>query len=214
MSANKILVTVVSALLLTASCLVAADSEYARESLKKGSWSLQFGIAQNASLTSFGGATVAAKRHYSPSSAIRAGVTVFFDKERTNNYQQARTTTTKQFRSEISLQYLYYYSPSNRLGAFVGTGPRFAYTSGSQELDHGLAHTEQSEWGLGADLLIGGEWFVTSGISLFGEYGLFLGYSSSENESFSGGIGTTARTEAKSYAIQSRGARLGMSLYF
>jgi hypothetical protein len=220
MNFKSVIRLLVATVLSASFSALSADNNYALEALKKGSWSLQFGIQQNASLTSFAGATISAKRHYSPRSALRTGVTVNFDHGSQSDLRTSRDQTRKRFDTDLGIEYLRYLSPTKRLGAYLGAGPHFSYARDIQELKQqstaspSYPRTVSREWGLGLDFLLGTEWFVTEGIALFGEYDLYVGYRSALNQASDARLGLTARTKATDYLIASRGAKLGLSLYF
>jgi hypothetical protein len=198
---------------------LATDSEAAKEALRKGSWSLQFGVGQNFTLTQFQGATISVKRHYSPNSALRAGVTTNFSHNVQKDLRTKSELDVNQFGMDISLEYLYYFTPGRRVTAFVGSGPRFGLVRRTQEVpkdyvaSHLADHLAYKEWSLGANLLFGAEWFVTHGIALFAEYDMSFGYTSKVNKTSDPLHGLTGQTESYDYSLTSRGVRMGLSVY-
>jgi opacity protein-like surface antigen len=219
MRIGRILVVAVMMVVFTASAsALATDSEAAKEALKKGSWSLQFGVGQNFTLTQFQGATLSIKRHCSPNSALRAGVTTNFSHNVEKDLRNASEFDVNKSDVNVSLEYLRYITPGRRVTAFAGSGPSFGFSRQKQEVLHRSVATssnriESTEWSLGANLLFGAEWFVTHGIALFAEYDISFGYTSKVNKASSSGDGLTGQTESFGYSLISRGVRMGLSVY-
>jgi len=204
--------------LATSASVLATDSEAAKEALKKGSWSLQFGVSQNFTLTQFEGATISVKRHYSPNSALRAGITTNLSHNTQKDLRTKKELYVNKLDMNVSLEYLYYFTPGRRVTAFVGSGPRFGLARHTQELQQPSVVTssnrnESTEWNLGANLLFGAEWFVTHGIALFAEYDISFGYTSKVNKASNSNNGLTGQLESRDYSLTSRGVRMGLSVY-
>jgi hypothetical protein len=195
---------------------LATDSEAAKEALKKGSWSLQFGVSQNFTLTQFQGATISVKRHYSPNSALRAGITTNLSHNVQKDLRTKSEVDVNEFGINVSMEYLHYFTPGRRVTAFVGSGPYFGLNLRTQEVPptgNDGYHLTYKEWSLGANLLFGAEWFVTHGIALFAEYDISLGYASKVNKTADPLHGLTGQTESYGYSLTSRGVRMGLSVY-
>jgi opacity protein-like surface antigen len=197
---------------------VATDSEASKEALKKGSWSLQFGVSQNFTLKEFQGATISVKRHYSPNSALRAGVTTNLSHNVEKNLRNASEFDVNESEVNVSLEYLHYFTPGRRVTAFAGSGPSFGFSRQTQEALQRSVPTssnrnESTQWSLGANLLFGAEWFVTHGIALFAEYDMSFGYTSKVNKASNTIYGLTGQTESHNYSLTSRGVRMGLSVY-
>ncbi len=204
-------------LAISASTL-ATDSEAAKEALKKGSWSLQFGVGQNFTLAKFEGATLSVKRHCSPNSALRAGVTTNLSHNVEKNLRNASEFDVNESDVNVSLEYLHYFTPGRRVTAFAGSGPSFGFSRQTQvalqrSVPTSSNRNESTQWSLGANLLFGAEWFVTHGIALFAEYDISFGYTSKVLKASSSSYGMTGHTESHDYSLTSRGVRMGLSVY-
>ncbi len=205
--------------LATSASVLATDSEAAKEALKKGSWSLQFGVSQNFTLTQFEGATISVKRHYSPNSALRAGITTNLSHNIQRSSQSSKELNVDKFNTNVSLEYLYYFTPGRRVTAFIGSGPYLGFARNTTEeiprvsISSSSNWSKYTEWDLGANLLLGAEWFVTHGIALFAEYDISVGYTSKVNKTSNSTYGMTGRTELYDLSLTSRGVRMGLSVY-
>jgi len=183
-----------------ASCIAyfsiqAQDRSSDTTALKEGSWALQFGIASNFTLTSFQGATFAAKYQISNTNAIRGGVTI---NGNTNNGDGsnsdivddtsigAASTSNSAKSTSITfvIQYLWYMNPNAQVHFYIGIGPSFSYSyaynsSGYNNLffvnGHGYwsqqaSSSNSTQRSIGAEGIAGVEWFACSWLSIHAEY--------------------------------------------
>ncbi len=176
--------------------------------LRAGSWSLQFGVGSNFTLTSFQGATIAAKYHLSGTSALRAGITV----NGSNDQSTSLTTTdladtlstsgsqdgsSSQLSVSLNLQYLWYLNPDGLVHFYLALGPSVSYmhsasdrtgstlNTGGNPAVIGFTTTSRStDWAAGLRGGAGVEWFATRWLSIQAEYAYVVDYewtSSSDN---------------------------------
>ncbi len=112
-------------------------------SLKPGAWAFQFGVAGNFTLTSFQGATLALKYHYTESNAVRAAITIngtFTDGsglQKGLQYDSISTTasndnSTHSAGLSLIVQYLWYMNPRDVIHLYVGVGPAVSYSHDSR----------------------------------------------------------------------------------
>ena len=194
----KLLILLTAAILMTCS-VVAAEDNQVRNSLKKGSKSLQFRVDPNFHLSSFDGAGITGKWHKSDKSALRFGVSFYYNDtdEDSDNIRYVRTISDSNEKKQLTVvklssRYLYYYTPDEKVSAFIGMGPSFAYswreikdeTVDPMRIVYDTLIAESSRmyfrdsksWTYSADLSCGVEWFASKNISIFGEYTLCISY--------------------------------------
>jgi len=106
-----------------------------RNSLFKGSTSLQFRITDNFNLAFFQGATLSAKRHSTNKKALRFGLSLSGsvmddDQSSTNQSSKNKTDQNGQFVA-ITMHSLNYPSPDREVNLFWGFGPSVSYSRGN-----------------------------------------------------------------------------------
>ncbi len=230
------LITVVFCFTVTQEALA---SNFAKESLRPGSWSLQFGVLGDYQLSSFGGLMFSLKRHYSERSAIRLGLDFRVtskdtDFDRDSGYEDDLCY----YRAEdgdgftafgVTAQYLFYPSPTKSANLFLGIGPSISYSKKKSDFDSWDSCTEDSvtdsRWTKTYSLhsgirgALGFEWFVAENVGLLAEYGVRLIYVYSENETRSDRT-TSIRRETHDKRISREmvfsydAVRVGLSVYF
>lgn len=216
-----------SVFVLAAACALAAapGSGFAQETespMIGGAWALQFRISENFTLSTFKGSVVSLKRHYSPSTAIRLGVsvsaltrddalsttypdtTVDYDRDTDNTY------------GKLDLQYLHYTNPGSGVSLYLGTGPFVQYGK-STETEAGPDNRRvrtQKTWSAGATGVLGAEWSLSSVVGIHAEYGVSAGYThntySDERESpdYSGS------QKGHTWSVAGSSVLFGLSVYF
>jgi hypothetical protein len=217
-------------LIVMAQTLCAEDSEsvpeYSNHSILKGSWSFQFAITDEFSLSSFKGSMVSAKKHLSEHSAMRFGISI----NAINQNHQYSYPSIYVLRSDrdynslgikIALQYLYYKHSQSRVKPFIGIGPTISFiydeylTRDSENpmriwqsyYKHTLIAGIQANWGI--------EWFISKSISLTAEYGAVIEFTNHFAES----EGYSYFAAPEEYAIDKLSfhatpVNLGLSVYF
>ena len=205
---------------LTSSTVVAGAAEYDDSSrvnsLRAGSWSLDFQISYDFQLTSFEGSALSIKRHHSSRTAFRLGVGFGLEYTEEDLVQQstgADTTFTSQEsdedfdgRLDVTLEYLNYPNAGSKVSAYWGAGPLVRLIYDNKE--HAL--------GLGAVAVMGVEWFPARAVSLHAEYGLIAAYMWSQT-----GWGSTPEVRVvdgtrttEMWAFGARPVLFGLSVYF
>lgn len=160
--------SIIAALMITVAAATAAQAqaeqtEAVRNSLTGGSWSMQFRIGDNFSLSSFEGSTISLKKHFTDKSALRLGVSVshanddqiivssrstdieygYSDPNLDRSQSDYRVGDDKGYgRSRttagVSAVYMYYPTPQKKISAFFGVGPsiRYAKSTRSSDIDN------------------------------------------------------------------------------
>ena len=213
------------------------SSEEGSEPLSPGSWSAQFQIDNNFTLTSFQGAVLSMKRHRSAGSAFRLGVTLRLEaagRDGTSTETRNDTLTsevvdgsdsdTQSF--QIDIQYLIYPSPNSPAKLFLGFGPFGQFATGNSErvnfLSSGVSSRVRSEftnWAIGLSGLLGVEWFAANRISFHAEYGASVRYYESKSTRVAvfrtGDLFVQDNTnESKAVEFEAKRLLFGMSVYF
>lgn len=212
------------------------DGSPVRNSLKPGSWSLQFGITDEWDLESFEGAAISCKRHYSNKSAVRIslgtsassrdGDSELLDRQRDGESFSESDASSLAF--DLTVLYLYYPSPDKRVNFFVGVGPDIGY-SWSERNDGAQSCQEQicvdtrrtstsNSVSLDARAVLGIEWFATENISFLAEYSTHAGYrhATGESETRQREPERSTRSESNedTFRFGSYDVRVGLSVYF
>jgi hypothetical protein len=219
---------------------VSAD-ERSDDALRAGSWALQFGISSNFTLISFEGLSISAKKHFSPSRAIRFGTTIaawtedvnMDDLYRSQDHQQSSISDAdnNSLSWDISALYLFYPGPRDRLSFFAGLGPDFGYSRAKHETNTNVIRdgqviqdAEQNKWTynrrvyLGLRGVLGAEWFATKRISLIADYSLSTRYmwekSETSSEYTSGSSSSSTDNDRQRFDLYSSAVQFGISVYF
>lgn len=185
-----------------------AKAEGDNNYLVRGSWSLQFRISNNFTLSSFEGALISAKRHLSNNSAIRFGLSlsgstgdISTDNIASRIDSLTNDTSNNSSDGELSdisvgatTQIMFYTTSDKKIDFYFGVGPDLSYTRSKRDYD--LQYIQQDDpirngkdtdysrtWTFGLLGSWGVEYFVTQKLSLMAEYGAGLGYYSRYRES-------------------------------
>ncbi len=207
-----------------------ANVSASRNSLRPGSWSLQFQVEENFKIGDFNGFLVSLKKHASARKAFRLGFGVsgsVSDLELSSTFQQ--DTLFQQISQDADLdaqsidfllQYLSYPSPEAEVNLFLGGGPVIRYShSGSQSSYSGYTNeSDQIIWVAGASGLLGAEWFATKSISFLAEYNLSLEYQLRKRANTyripSNNYSARNEQTENSLRISPTSLKIGLSVYF
>jgi opacity protein-like surface antigen len=212
-------------------------------SLYAGSWSLQFGVSGNFTLSSFNGGTISGKYHLSDNSAIRTGVTINGQMDKTeeenlqkidgNSNEENSSTPGENLNMSLNTAYLYYPTSTNNFKYFIGSGLVGTWRKYRNEEDiknfHGdtLYSTstflrDDNTFEIGLQGLIGIEYFISSNISLHAEYASTLSYFITKNkynrESFfptdpGHKVNDNREIKTKGWKFTPSSVRFGISVY-
>lgn len=202
----------------------------ARNSLRSGSWSLQFEVAENFKVKDFNGFLFSLKKHTSAGKAFRLGLGVsgsISDVNLSSTFQQdsffQQTSQDADLDAQsidFVLQYLSYPSPDAEVNLFLGGGPVVRYShSGSQSSYRGSTReSDQIIWVAGASGLLGAEWFATKSISFLAEYNLSLEYQLKKRANTfripSNNYSARNEQSENSLRINPTSLKVGLSVYF
>ncbi len=215
------------------------DAGPRENSLRDGSWSLQFQIDEDFVLREFNGSSISVKWHTSRHSAWRVGVGARLDFSDTD--QNSTNTTRDPLTSaraddvysneqflELNFQYLRYPRPDADINIFMGVGPVVAFSRDHDELvsfferpaDSVTARTDETRdflsWSVGMSGLLGVEWFAKKSISIHAEYNYAVRFvwSSRETTRVSGSTISVFDSDTKRWDYVSGAVRFGLSAYF
>lgn len=207
------------------------ETQAANNAMTKGAWAMQFQINQDFTLSSFKGATLSLKRHYSPSRALRFGLNLggsFSNSEEKNSNDTQVEIDGNSQNIGLTSEYVVYPSPEKRAKLFFGVGPSLGFTRSSQtNLNLNTqprlrAKSTSNTWSMGITGVIGVEWFANSHISFLAEYSSFLGYSSTDgknslqerNSDGSFVVVNEFWRNVDSFSLSARSVNFGLSVYF
>jgi len=206
--------------------------------LKEGSWALQFGIAQNFTLTSFQGSTIGAKYQLSENNAIRGGITINGSNSSGPTSYSASigdsslgtvpgNSPSKYYNVSFVLQYLWYMNPEGHVHLYAGAGPMFTYINSTYANNYSNYETtapgywytqimtrQSATRAVGVSAVLGVEWFACDWLSLRADYNENIQYqwnSSSSNTDYTISIPSTNYPLNVSSAQSTKGWTLGNS---
>lgn len=208
---------------------------------QKGGWGLQYeATSLDGALSGFQGSLFSGRYHFSERQALRVGISVNAstrDEEEVDELHRDPLAVDRvEQRSEqdfhdyaLSVEYVHYVRPTNRLFVYAGVGPRVGYNKSRQEQtipDQGGSRREtdvleRTTYRVGASGALGVEWFVHPHISLSVEYPFAVEYSDRDEESTSrlledGSVvrEQTSTTEIDRYEIGGETVRIGVTFSF
>jgi hypothetical protein len=191
-----------------------------------GKFALQFQITDNFTLSSFQGTVISGKYHFSKRDAIRLGLEIILgDSESETIVNNLDTNTvdqsvedTNNFGFTINSQYIHYIRGTDDISLFGGIGPYFRYYKSTRNRElivdeiKTLSESENENYSIGLDLLVGVEWWFHKYMSLSAEYGLKFFYLFSKSN-FKDDF-REAESEQKSYNISGNHINFGITVYF
>lgn len=218
-------------------CLISISSIYTQQkdssvhSLKKGSLAFQFEIGYDFKLTSFDGAQISFKYHFSPNTALRIGGGVtssinnidvkFYDYYHGNNLI---SEPLDEYYHEIYLTsvFIWYPKPNSVIKIYFGAGPRASYNSSKDEYIYSDGYIESrwlEGWAAGLNFSAGGEWFPVHYLSFSAEYSFYGMYGSNKRtyqvkNYETGSLAECYEETSNNFLFRGNSARLGLSVYF
>lgn len=199
---------------------------------------LQFRLYNILSLSSFKGKMLSYKYHFNDQNALRIGISASvqgWTEDETNSssspdtaFQNEEQSTNGYNGTEVIIEYLKYFNVQKELKMFLGTGPRAFINyrvKDTQKPKNNEYHSYdtyylQSEFQIGLSASYGVEWFFRKNMSLHAEYGLNISYFFTDYRRTRIYARPEGNTENKSsetrkgIKLDSRGATLGLSIYF
>ena len=195
-------------------------------SLDGGAWALQFRVGENFTFESFTGSTISIKRHFSPSTALRFGVSPSLASAE-NDFLTTVTETSEAERDDsnnqvvLNLHLVHYPWAGRTVNLYVGAGPEVGWSYfESRSRDETLTDRTTSQvFRVGLGALVGVEWFASPWLGLHAEYGTVFSRTSSQRfhdvtPTNPGFIPFHDETRSSVWALGGRGAALGASVYF
>ncbi len=204
-----------------------AQDGNAQNSLVDGKSALLFEIIGDFDLTSFEGANISFKHHYTDNRAYRIGLGVAVSHEnRDEDGSGSRWTETEVSRESITLTALkLYYNDLNKRASFYwGLGPRIGYSHDKDNYDTPAWEDDYSRRytydraNAGILGVVGVEWFLARELSLLAQYGTTLDYNWSRNEyeerDSEPDYSNFRNQESSIVKLQADAVRFGLSLYW
>jgi len=242
MSSRSLHILFIGLFLLFATSLFA---QAPKDSLKAGSFhftkhSLQFSVVDFFRISSFQGATLSYKYHFSDRLALRVGVGLRGSQDN-GDFKYERNTDTTSFKYDternntnidITSQLIYYFSPYKQIKVYAGMGPYFLIGNSSDEkknfstdpttnYSYNLRNYKTTHYEIGVSAVYGLEWFFKKNMSLLAEYSSRLSYiiRSSERTVFKSSASATDiinsdKSKSSGWGIYSAGAKMGLTVYF
>ena len=206
---------------------VCAQDGNAPNSLADGKSALMFEIIGDFDLTSFEGANISYKHHYTDNRAYRVGVSVAVSHEnRDEDGSGYRWIENEISRESITLTALklHYNDITNRASFYWGLGPRIGYSHDKDNYDTPAWDDDYSRRNTfnraNAGILgvVGVEWFLAHELSLLAQYGTVLEYNWTRSEyqqTYSEPEYDEFRNQESSVVkLQADAVRFGLSLYW
>lgn len=184
-----------------------------KNSLVKGSWSLQFEVGYSFTLNSFDNLLFSLKYHFNGKNALRFGIGINTNVSNGNVEENVSETDITNYTHDyiLLLNYLIYPLTKSNIHLFFGAGPRFRFHNSRHDYYEEGTYKHLS-WAAGIDGVFGVEWFAVKNISFIGEYHAFATYGRTTNERSSNG--GTEKTTTNDFNFNGGNARLGLSVYF
>lgn len=239
--AGCLLAVLLPALPAQAQCESETRAQDRLPAFQKGGWGLQYeATSLDGALSGFQGSLFSGRYHFSDRQALRVGISVNAstrDEEEVDELHRDTLAVDRvEQRSEqdfqdyaLSVEYVHYVRPTNRLFLYAGVGPRVGYNKSRQEQtipDQGGSRREKdvlerTTYRVGVAGALGVEWFVHPHISLSVEYPFAVEYINRDEESTSrllenGSVEReqTSTTEIDRYEIGGETVRIGVTFSF
>jgi hypothetical protein len=191
-----------------------------------GKFALQFQISENFTLTNFQGATLSGKYQLGKRSALRLGISLFFDDSSWDRESIVRDTInyvenikTNSIGFTINSQYLSYLVVRDDVGFYLGTGPTISFGNSKSESEYEISDSNVEKgsgsgdvYTLGFDVIAGVEWSFHKDMTLSAEYGIKFYYTNQTSKSES-----TIRKEERTnetFRLTYNYINFGLSVYF
>ena len=190
-----------------------------------GKYALQFQISENFTLSNFQGATISGKYQLGKRSAIRLGVSLYFDDSNMDREATFIDTLIVQSNAQtnsigftINSQYIAYMVSTNDIGFYLGSGPEFSFANTDTEVDYSEndqdrnGNSSSDIYSIGLSGIAGVEWSFYKNMSLSAEYGIKF-YYSHRNEKYADEDKSDERT-SESLKITPNYINFGITIYF
>ncbi|MDR9417289.1 MAG: hypothetical protein RI564_13470 [Gracilimonas sp.] len=202
--------------------LFAQEDPSKKNSLEKGSKTLQFQINNNFSLSSFSGSMLSYKKQVTNSRAHRIGLSLGsqFGSSDLEDDPNERIVNNSENNVSFSYTWMNYLNPDNQIKFYYGFGPAVNAKHQKSEMDDINSNRTTKEYTIGLSALgyTGVEWFFHPSISLHAEYQISATGNYTKNESINTNKSTDnsvkqVRNE-REFTFGGNGVRFGLSVYF
>ncbi|MBE2219507.1 MAG: hypothetical protein IAE90_14945 [Ignavibacteria bacterium] len=183
----KTLISAVLVFLFTFSTITSSQTiepEKFSNYLKSGRWAVQFELGTFINPDYFQGIELSIKPQLGSSSALKLGVgfnrSTLSGTTRQENLSKPKIDEKNSF--SVSLTYIHYFNPKDRVCFFAGFGPLYTYDDVKQEYSNiyrfGSSTTiyetynSSKQWSVGGRAIMGIEWFLHERVSLLAEYNM------------------------------------------
>ena len=232
----KTLISAVLVFLFTFSTITSSQTkepEKFTNYLKSGRWAVQFELGTFINPDYFQGIELSIRPQLGTSSALKLGVgfnrSTLSGTTRQDNLSKPKIDERNSF--SVSLNYVHYFNPKDRVCFFAGIGPSYAYDDVKQEssiiytylLSTSVYETYNSskQWSIGGRAIMGVEWFLHERVSLLAEYnmeylaGKYNGTTTNKDFSTGGQLEIEVRDEALDVSsFRFNIVKIGLSAYF
>jgi len=224
---NKILIILILLIVLINLIYANTDSTNTDSKQNLKNYSIQFEIDSEFEVKSYLASFISLKYHFNKTSALRIGFGLEYSETEGElgdyiNYDHYRyPQDNKRYKIDIYLQYMHYNEIKSNLYYFLGIGPFGGLSFSKHSLyRYGLYEEPQftnindtnDKWKLGISVLIGGEYFIISNISLLIETSMEAYYRKSKIEEKFIEWNMINRYETDSW-IANPEVRFGISIY-
>jgi len=190
-----------------------------------GKFALQFQISENFTLTNFQGAILSGKYQLGKRSAIRLGISLYFDDSSFNRETTFIDTLNVQSNGQtnsigftINSQYIAYLVSTDDIGFYLGSGPEFSFGNSDTEIENSDNNQDQKgnsssdTYSIGLGGIAGVEWSFYKNMSLSAEYGIKFFYYH-RTEKFTDENRSDERTN-ESLRLSANYVNFGITVYF
>jgi opacity protein-like surface antigen len=220
MRARTLVFVLIAAVLVVVTAPGSGTAQETQSPLVGGAWALQFRVSENFTLSTFEGSVVSLKRHYSPSTALRLGVSLALrSSDETSGFSNPDTVNSRDLSDDtyqlgFALHYLHYTNPGSRVTPFLGAGPAVSFNHSKRSTTVSDVEATQSYkyWSAGLSGVLGVEWFPSSSVGIHAEYGLSAKYTKQTNDAEY--MGQKEDRDGHSWSLTGSSVLFGLSVYF
>lgn len=183
----KTLISAALAFLFTFSTITSSQTkepEKFSNYLKSGRWAVQFELGTFINPDYFQGIELSIKPQLGSSSALKLGIgfnrSTLSGTTRQESISKPKTDKRNSF--SVSLNYIHYFNPKDRVCFFAGFGPTYTYDDMKQESSSIFrfgsstsiyeTYSSSKQWTVGGRAIMGVEWFLHERVSLLAEYNM------------------------------------------
>ncbi len=233
---KKIIISALTSLIFLAAAKLNSQTkstEPVKNSLQKGSWSVQFELGTYINTTTFEAFLISVKHHFTQKSSFRLGIGYNnSNSSGEDNYNSiAYPSDNKNLTLNVISNFLFYPNPDSPINLYFGIGPIYKYNQQNGTDNNvffqsngtyaNVIKNDSKSWAAGLNGVFGAEWFVIKSISIVGEYNanIMWGKTNSNKVSVNSNpvtppITTNYSNESTTSQTNLNIVRLGVSVYF